>query len=134
MERNLLRSLVRDGFVTTTRAKARLCQRKAERLLTWARKGTLAARRQVIAALGDSKLAHRVVEEIMPSLGNRTSGFTRILVLGRRRGDGAEMARLEFTEVIKLRNLNKAVESEETASRKPKRARGSRKPPKRSKL
>lgn len=98
--KNLLKGLVRDGWIQTTFARAKTVQREAEHLLTVAKKVTLASRRQVQASLGGKKLANKLVDQVATGFGQRQSGFTRIVKIGPRKGDGAMVAKIEFVEFI----------------------------------
>lgn len=100
--KNLLKGLVRDGRIQTTLARAKTAQRSAEHLLTVAKKATLASRRQIQASLGDKKLANKLVDQIAAGFGQRQSGFTRIIKMGPRRGDGAMVAKIEFVEFTQV--------------------------------
>ena len=96
----LLRNLVKDLFVhesiRTTEPKAKEARRAAEKIITLGKQGSVAARRQAISFLNDKDIAARVFDQIAPRFAGRTGGYTRILKLGRRAGDGAPMARLEL--------------------------------------
>ena len=84
-----------DGIVTTV-AKAKELRPFAERLITMARRGDLHARRQVERRIRNRKAADRLFKEIGPRFASRPGGYTRILKLGHRTGDGAELARIEL--------------------------------------
>ena len=98
--RALLRGLVRSLFsverIRTTLSKAKEARRFAERLITIARADTVAGRRQAAAFIADHQLVKRLFAEIAPRFKDRPGGYTRILKLGPRPGDGAEMALLEL--------------------------------------
>lgn len=96
--RNLVRALVYYGRVETTQPRAKSMRGLVDRLVHHAQKKSLSSRRKIAAVLGDKKMTNRLVDEIAPALGNRQSGFTRVLKIGRRRGDGAAMARIEFVQ------------------------------------
>ncbi|NOY80659.1 MAG: 50S ribosomal protein L17 [Kiritimatiellaeota bacterium] len=93
---NLACSLIREGRVVTTVAKAKEARRLAEKMITLARKGTLHGRRRAIAILHHVSTVHRLFEEIGPEYKNRNGGYTRIVRTGPRRGDAAEMCILEL--------------------------------------
>lgn len=84
-----------DGMVTTV-AKAKELRPFAERLITLARRGDLHARRQVERHIKDRDVTGRLFKEIGPRFASRPGGYTRILKLGHRPGDGAELARIEL--------------------------------------
>lgn len=96
MLRNLATSLFRHERVETTAAKAKEVRPYAERLITLARRGDLHARRQVERHIKDRAVSGRLFGEIGPRFAARPGGYTRILKLGHRQGDGAEMARIEL--------------------------------------
>ncbi len=96
MLRNLATSLFRHERVETTAAKAKEVRPYAERLITLARRGDLHARRQVERHIKDRAVSGRLFGEIGPRFAERPGGYTRILKLGQRQGDGAEMARIEL--------------------------------------
>ena len=82
--------------IETTEAKAKMLRPYAERLITKAKKGGLHRQREVFATLGDKDVAHKLLTEIAPRYTERAGGYTRILKLGPRKGDGAPMARIEL--------------------------------------
>ena len=84
--------------INTTEAKARQLRPYAERLITYAKRGDLAARRRVLRAIPDRDVVARLFHEIGPRFAERQGGYTRILKLGQRAGDGAPMARIELVE------------------------------------
>ncbi len=92
--RNQAKDLILHGKVDTTPARARATQQVVERLVAWAKKGNQAARRMAFAVLQDKEATTKLFEEIAPRYKDRPGGYTRVLKLGPRRGDGAEMARL----------------------------------------
>ncbi len=102
--RNLTTELLRHGKIRTTEAKAEAIRPSAEKLITIAKKGlkdqsyALHARRLVAARLNDPQVVKKVFEEIAPRYLERPGGYTRVLKLGRRQGDGAEMVLLELVE------------------------------------
>jgi len=96
MLRNMATSLFRHGRIITTQTKAKELRPFAEKLITWARRGDLHARRQVERVIKDRKAAGRLFGEIGPRFASRPGGYTRIVKLGHRTGDGAEIARIEL--------------------------------------
>ncbi len=94
--RNMAASLFVHERVVTTEAKAKELRPYAERLITWARRGDLHARRQVERHLKERQVTGRLFAEIGPRFAGRPGGYTRIVKLGHRSGDGAEMARIEL--------------------------------------
>lgn len=96
MLRNMAASLFRHDGVETTVAKAKELRPYAERLITLARRGDLHARRQVERHIKDRTVTGRLFGELGPRFASRPGGYTRIIKLGHRVGDGAEMARIEL--------------------------------------
>ncbi len=84
--------------INTTEAKAKALRPYAEKLITKAKKGDLAARREVLKDIPDRDVVARLFHEIGPRFADRHGGYTRILKLGQRKGDGAPMARIELVE------------------------------------
>ncbi len=98
MFRNQLTALFTHERIITTLAKAKELRPLAERMVTLARTDTLAARRRVATMVQDKEIARRLFSEIAPRFADRPGGYTRILRLGRRRGDNAELAIIEFVD------------------------------------
>ncbi|RKX69042.1 50S ribosomal protein L17 [candidate division WOR-3 bacterium] len=98
--RNLLRGLILHGEIKTTIAKAKACRDQANRLIAKATKDSLATRRYLFRHLNDHRLVKRLCVEIAPQLADHRGGYVRIYRLGRRDGDGAEMALLSLVEPI----------------------------------
>lgn len=94
--RSLLAALFLHGGIRTTKAKAKAVAPQAEKLISLAKKETLSARRQAAKVLPKRKLVNCLFDEIAPKFQDRRSGFTRIINLGTRLGDGAQMVRLEL--------------------------------------
>ncbi len=93
---NLATSLFTHDKIDTTEAKAKELRPFAERLITLARRGDLHARRQIERRIRNRAAADRLFKEIGPRFASRPGGYTRILKLGHRTGDGAELARIEL--------------------------------------
>jgi large subunit ribosomal protein L17 len=105
LRRNLIKQFFTHERIQTTRAKAAAIRGEAERLITIARNSAqgsdtdkVSARRLVIARLGDNQVIKRLFDEIAPRFANRNGGYTRVLKLGPRMGDSAEMVILELVE------------------------------------
>jgi len=105
LRRNLMKQFFTHERIQTTRAKAAAIRGDAERLITLARNSAQAtdaqkvhARRQAISKLGDNQIIKRLFDEIAPRFANRNGGYTRMLKLGPRMGDSAEMVILELVE------------------------------------
>jgi large subunit ribosomal protein L17 len=95
--KNLTVSVLRYEKVRTTEAKAKEIRGRVERMITIAKRGDLAARRAVIASFPDEPLVvAKLFDEIAPKYADRTSGYTRIVRLGQRLGDAAEMVQIEL--------------------------------------
>ncbi|MCW2865811.1 MAG: rplQ [Actinoallomurus sp.] len=95
---NLATALFEHGRITTTEAKARRLRPLAEKLITKAKRGDLAARRQVLSVVQDKGVVHTLFTDIGPRFENRPGGYTRITKLGPRKGDNAPMALIELVE------------------------------------
>jgi large subunit ribosomal protein L17 len=95
---NLATALFEHGRITTTEAKAKRLRPLAERLITFAKKGDLHARRQVLTVVRDKEVVHNLFAEIGPQYAERPGGYTRITKLGPRKGDNAPMAVIELVE------------------------------------
>ena len=98
MLRNLATALFEHGKITTTEAKARRLRPYAERLITFAKRGDLHARRRVMTHIHDKSIVHALFTEIGPNYAGRAGGYTRITKIGPRKGDNAPMAVIELCE------------------------------------
>ncbi len=96
--RNQVTELLRHEAIVTTEAKAKEIRPVAERMITLGRKGTLHARRLAAATLTDKTVLKRLFDDVGPRFADRPGGYTRIVKLGPRRGDGARMAHIELVE------------------------------------
>ena len=96
MLRNLVTDLLREGRITTTDTRAKEARRQAEKMITLAKRGDLHARRQALAYIYDEDVVTKLFDNIAPKYAERSGGYTRILKLGQRRGDTAEMVFLEL--------------------------------------
>src|SRR5918992_4591406 len=95
---NLARALFTHGRIRTTHAKAKRLRPQAEKLITFAKRGDVAARRQVLTVVRDKQVVHTLFAEIAPRFASRQGGYTRILKLAPRPGDSAPMALIELVE------------------------------------
>lgn len=93
-----LNDLIVNEKLKTTVTKAKIIAGFMDKLITTAKKGTVAARRQLMAFLGRKVTAHKLMDEIVLRSKARTSGYTRLVRLGQRRGDNALIAKLEFVD------------------------------------
>lgn len=105
LRKNLTKQLFQHERIRTTRAKAEAIRGQAERLITLAKRGNAAgdeqmvhARRLAAARLGDAKIVQKLFDDIAPRYAKRPGGYTRLLKLGLRKGDAAEMVLLELVE------------------------------------
>ncbi len=114
----LARSILIYQSVKTTKAKAKAAQPLVENLITLAKEGSLSAKRRAYAILCDHKLVSSLFSDIGKRFTNRVGGYTRILGLGSRRGDSAEMVIFELTE-IKKKEKRKPTKKEEAKTAKP---------------
>ena len=94
--RGLASSLIEHGALETTEAKAKELRPFVEKLITKARAGTLHARRLAVRHVHKRETADKLFQELGPKFARRPGGYTRILKTGHRKGDGAEMARIEL--------------------------------------
>ena len=95
---NLATALFEHGRITTTHAKAKRLRPVAERMVTFAKRGDIAARRRVLTVVKDKSVVHTLFTEIGPSYAGRQGGYTRIIKIGNRKGDNAPMAVIELVE------------------------------------
>ena len=101
---NLIRDLYIHGRITTTEAKARAIRADAEKIITKAKHGLadggnrVHTQRQVVAYLRDQTVAKKVFDEIAPRFAERNGGYTRLINLGKRQGDAADMAIIELVD------------------------------------
>jgi large subunit ribosomal protein L17 len=93
---NLAAALFTHKSIKTTETKAKRLRPVAERLITFAKRGDLHARRRVLAVIGDKSVVHELFTEIAPLVENREGGYTRITKLGFRKGDNASMVQIEL--------------------------------------
>ncbi len=98
---SLVVSLIKHRSIQTTTVKAKIARQTAEKMVTLARKGTLAARRQAAARLRDEEATAILFNDIVPMFAGRNGGYTRILKIQPRTGDGAEMAILQWVEATR---------------------------------
>lgn len=94
--RTLTTQLIRHGQITTTKTRAKAVRASAEKMITLAKDGSLAARRAALGYIYDKTLVHALFAEAKERYGNRDGGYTRVVRTLRRRGDSAEMAIIEL--------------------------------------
>jgi large subunit ribosomal protein L17 len=97
---NLATELIRHGRINTTLAKAKTVQPLAERMITFAKRGDLHARRQVLKVIRDKDVVHKLFTDVGPAFAERDGGYTRVLKTGPRKGDAAPMALIELVEGV----------------------------------
>jgi len=95
---NLAGALIEHGRIRTTEAKAKAVRPIAEQMITLGRRGDLAARRRAISYLRSQEVVHKLFAEVAPRFADRPGGYSRIVKLGPRQGDAAEMVYLELVD------------------------------------
>ncbi len=119
MFRNMAMSLFEHRVIRTTDAKAKALAPIVDRLISTAKKGTLAAKRQVAKSVRQKPVFKKLFNEIVPQFSERTSGFTRIVKLGVRRGDGAPLSVVELlTEKPKVESDTKDKKAKKSKTAK----------------
>lgn len=113
----MAKNLIIHQSIETTLVRAKEARRLAERLITYAKEGTLFARRKAFAYLRDEDVVKRLFNEIAPLFKSRVGGYTRIITLRARRGDGAVIALLEFTEKLKEEEPKRKQKAKEKAKK-----------------
>lgn len=108
---NLATELIRHGRIRTTLAKAKTVQPVAERMVTFAKRGDLHARRQVLRVIRDQDVVHKLFADVGPTFSQRDGGYTRILKLGPRKGDAAPMALIELVEGVTIEGVGELEEA-----------------------
>ena len=96
--RSLVTQVIKHGRVNTTLFRAKEACRIVDKMITLGKRGDLHARRQALAYIYEPEVVHTLFSEIAPQYEDRNGGYTRVLKLGARKGDGAEMAILELVE------------------------------------
>ncbi|AEG16524.1 MULTISPECIES: 50S ribosomal protein L17 [Desulfofundulus] len=96
MLRNLVTSLFRDNRIQTTEPRAKEVKSIADKMVTLAKRGDLAARRQALAYIYDERVVRKLFNDLAPRYADRPGGYTRIIKMGYRRGDAAPMVILEL--------------------------------------
>ena len=114
MSRNMVTSLFRYERITTTKSKALEVRKSAEKLITRAEEDTVHNRREVAKFIADEKILNKLFTEISPRMKDRNGGYTRVLKLGYRQGDAADVVILELVD-YKLDNETKEEKSSKKA-------------------
>ena len=117
MMANLATALFEHGRITTTEAKAKRLRPLAERLITFAKRGDLAARRRVLTVVRDKDVVHVLFTEIGPRYQTRQGGYTRIVKVGPRKGDNAPMAIIELVEPLAEQTVAEATAATKRAAK-----------------
>lgn len=117
MMANLATALFEHGRITTTEAKAKRLRPLAERLITFAKRGDLSARRRVLTVVRDKDVVHVLFTEIGPRYQTRQGGYTRIVKVGPRKGDNAPMAIIELVEPLAEQTVAEATAATKRAAK-----------------
>ncbi|MEA2424355.1 MAG: large subunit ribosomal protein [Thermoleophilaceae bacterium] len=120
---NLATALFEHGRITTTEAKAKRLRPLAERMVTFAKRGDLHARRRVLRVVRDKSVVHTLFEDIGPRFAERAGGYTRITKLGPRKGDNAPMVVIELVESLTVAQeaVGEAERARATRFRRPRK-------------
>jgi len=132
MLKNLATSLFRHERIVTTTPKAKELKRFAEKVITLARKGTAHARRQAHVEIRDVEVLNKLFETLGPRFASRPGGYTRLVRVGRRAGDNAELAIIELVERTKVEEPEEAGEAKKGKPEKGEKAKAEPKPEKKS--
>ena len=114
MLRNLVTSLLREERMTTTVEKAKFMRPQAEQIITLGKRGGLHARRQAASFLVDPATVRKLFDTIGPRFASRPGGYTRMIRLGWRKGDGAELAMVELVGSVLKKRVKKTKEEAKT--------------------
>ena len=114
---NLATALFQHGRITTTEAKAKRLSPLADRMVTFAKRGDLHARRKVMTVIRDKSVVHELFTEIGPQYAGRPGGYTRITKIGRRKGDNAPMAVIELVEPMAEAVVKEATSAAQRAAK-----------------
>lgn len=116
--KNLIKSLINHGEIKTTLAKAKKIQPIVEKLINKGKEQTVSARRLILAFLQDKKVVNKIVDELGTIFKERSGGYTRIVRLGKRKGDNAPLVRLELVEKPEKKEKEKKKEKKVKSSAK----------------
>jgi len=114
--RNLVTQVIKHGRIRTTLAKAKELRRMADKAVTLAKRGTLASRRNAEGLIFERAVIRKLFHEMPGRMADRTSGYTRIVRLGRRKGDNAEMCYVGYVDVLPSRHEFERRAREESQS------------------
>jgi large subunit ribosomal protein L17 len=115
---NLATALFQHGRITTTQTKAKRLRPLAERMVTFAKRGDLHSRRQVLTVVKDKDVVYNLFDEIGPRYATRPGGYTRIIKVGPRKGDNAPMAIIELVEELAVPTTTPTKAAKAAAPRK----------------
>lgn len=115
--KNLINALVIHGEIKTTESKAKAVRRLIEKLITKGKKQTLNSRRLIASFLQNNKAVNKIVDELSPLFKKRPGGFTRIVRLGKRKGDDSMMVKLELVEKPPVKEKKERVESKKNENK-----------------
>ncbi|HET6411985.1 MAG TPA: 50S ribosomal protein L17 [Anaeromyxobacter sp.] len=132
MLKNLATSLFRHERIVTTTPKAKELKRFAEKVITLARKGTAHARRQAHVEIRDVEVLNKLFETLGPRFASRPGGYTRLVRVGRRAGDNAELAIIELVERTEVEEPEEAGEAKKSKPEKGEKGKAEPKPEKKS--
>ena len=118
MSRNMVTSLFRYERITTTKSKALEVRKSAEKLITRAKEDTVHNRREAAKFISDEKILNKLFTEIGPRMKERNGGYTRVLKLGFRQGDAADVVILELVDYKLESEADKAEKAEKKAAKK----------------
>jgi len=116
MMANMVTSLFENETISTTNVRAKVLRSAAEHMITFAKRGDLHARRQVLRVVANKRIVSKLFDEIGPRYANRNGGYTRIIKMGPRRGDGAEMCLIELVD-RPAKEISTTEEVDETAQK-----------------
>lgn len=119
--RNLITALLREEKIQTTDPKAKELRRWADRVITLGKRGNLHARRQALGIVQDKAVVRKLFDTIAPRFKDRPGGYTRIIKLGIRRGDAAQMALIELVSVEAEKQVRKTSEKRGRRARRRKK-------------
>jgi len=122
--KNLVTALIEHGEIKTSEAKAKAVKSLFDRLMTKAKSGTVHARRVIGGFLQRRAVANKLVDSLAPKTGSRTSGFTRIVRLGKRKGDDTMMVRMELVDMKKESGQKKVEGKKEVKGKSVKKNKG----------
>lgn len=105
--KSLIRAIIINERITTVTSRAKYLRGRIDKLITWAKKGTLANKRLSYRIIEDHKLVKKLFDDIGPRFKDIAGGYTRMLRLGTRKGDGASLSIIELTKRVKKKKIGK---------------------------